>query len=266
MKIRSAGKSHVGLRRKVNEDRILLAPELGLYVLADGVGGQRAGGLASGLVVDTIDKYWREFKEGNTPVFLRPVEKHVSEGARHLVNSIAFANKVVHDTQKEPAYRGMGSTVAALLVNDGHTWAANVGDSRIYLFDGDRLTQVSQDHSLEEEQKGLGLSGVFRSGSVFTKNVLTRALGMCETVETFLKSLQPEEGDLVMLCSDGLTNYVEEPSIRAVLDDFSISVERKVDILIDEANKGGGGDNISVILLEFLKEGKWDKLKRKFGR
>ena len=69
-----------------------------------------------------------------------------------------------------------------------------------------------------------------------------------------------------MLCSDGLTNYVEEPSIRAVLDDFSISVERKVDILIDEANKGGGGDNISVILLEFLKEGKWDKLKRKFGR
>jgi serine/threonine protein phosphatase PrpC len=262
--IRWAGKSHVGLKRRINEDRILMAPELGLYAIADGVGGQRAGEVASRLAVGAIEDYWRKFKEGERPALLRPVEEPLSETAKHLINAIAFANRVINEAQKKPAYYGMGSTVAAVVEESETLWVANVGDSRVYLFHQGALVRVSEEHSLEEEQKRLGLSQAFPPGAAFAKNVLTRALGMSETVEVFIKPLETEEGDLTMLCSDGLTNYAEETSISAVLDDFSVSLERKVDILIQEANRGGGGDNVSVILLEVLKEGTWGKLKRKF--
>ena len=105
----------------------------------------------------------------------------------------------------------------------------------------------------------------FGSTNPLLKNVLTRVLGLSEKVQVYITSLRPEEGDVVMICSDGLTNYLSENAIKTVLDDFSVSIERKVDILIDEANRGGGGDNITVILLEVLEEGKWNKFKKKFS-
>ena len=98
------------------------------------------------------------------------------------------------------------------------------------------------------------------------KNLLTRVLGLNKEVEVYITPLKPDPGDLLMVCSDEFTNYMSKQSITTVLDDFSISIEWKVDILIDEANRGGGGDNISVILLEVVAEGKWKKLKKKFSR
>ncbi|MBW1730952.1 MAG: serine/threonine-protein phosphatase [Deltaproteobacteria bacterium] len=264
MKTQSAGKTHVGLKRKVNEDRILLAPELGLFVLADGVGGHRAGEVASQLAVTTMRDYWQRLRAADPPAFFRQFDESLPEIARHLLNSIHFANLAVFEAQKEPDYRGMGSTIAVVIHEKDTFWAANVGDSRIYHFDSERLLQVSQDHSLAEETKLQKFFPNLEAEKYFAKNALTRALGIAETIEAFINPIRPVPGDLLLLCSDGLTNYVEESAIQLVLSDPETSLERKTQILVDEANEGGGGDNISVILVQVEKEGKWDRIKKKF--
>lgn len=263
MKVKCIGKSHIGMKRKINEDSYLVAPDLGLYVIADGMGGHRAGDVASRLAVDTMADYWRKMQNNNQPSFLEPIGRQVSEGAKHLINSILFANTIIHEAQKKPQYHRMGTTVAALLVEKDCVWSANVGDTLVYLFDNGRLVQISEEHSLEAEQKSMGLTDADTSTNPMMKHMLTRVLGLSERVDVYISPIRPDAGDLVLMCSDGLTNYVSEQSIQAILDDFSISLDRKADVLIDEANRGGGGDNVSVILLEILEKGKWARFKKK---
>ena len=263
MKVKCIGKSHIGMKRKINEDSYLVAPDLGLYVIADGMGGHRAGDVASRLAVDTMADYWRKMQNNEQPSFLQPIGRQVSEGAKHLINSILFANTIIHEAQKKPQYHRMGTTVAALLVEKDCVWPANVGDTLVYLFDNGRLVQISEEHSLEAEQKSMGLTDADTSTNPMMKHMLTRVLGLSERVDVYISPIRPDAGDLVLMCSDGLTNYVSEQSIQAILDDFSISLDRKVDVLIDEANRGGGGDNVSVILLEILEKGKWARFKKK---
>ena len=239
MKVKCVGKSHIGMKRKINEDSYLVAPDLGLYVIADGMGGHRAGDVASRLAVDTMADYWRKMQNNDQPSFLEPIGRQVSEGAKHLINSILFANTIIHEAQKKPQYHRMGTTVAALLVEKDCVWSANVGDTLVYLFDNGRLVLISEEHSLEAEQKSMGLTDAGTSTNPMLKHMLTRVLGLSERVDVYISPIRPDAGDLVLMCSDGLTNYVSEQSIQAVLDDFSISIDRKVDVLIDEANRGG---------------------------
>lgn len=264
MNLKTAGKSDVGLKRKLNEDTILVAPDLGLYVIADGMGGHKAGEVASRMAVETMADYWRKFRGNKPPSFLEPISQDIPDEAKHLINSIALTNIIIHEAQKKPEYHRMGSTISALLVDKDCLWSANVGDSPVYLFENGRLIQVSEEHSVEAEQKSMGWTDPHGSTNPMLKNVLTRVLGLNPKVKVFINPIKPDVGDLIMMCSDGLTNYVSQQSIKTVLDDFTISNERKVDILIDEANRGGGGDNISVILLEVQEEGKWKKLKKRF--
>lgn len=252
------------MKRKLNEDSYLMAPDLGLYLIADGMGGHKAGEVASRMAVETMADYWRKIHDNKPPSFLEPISRDIPEEAKHLINSIALTNIIIHEAQKKPEYHRMGSTVSAVLVGKDCIWTANVGDSPIYLFEQGRLTQISEEHSIEAEQKSMGLTDPYGSTNPMLKNVLTRVLGLNPKVNVYINPVKPDVGDLIMVCSDGLTNYVSEQSIKTVLDDFTISNERKVDILIDEANRGGGGDNISVILLEVLEEGKWKKLKKRF--
>ena len=264
MNVKVVGKSDIGLKRKLNEDSILIEPDLGLYVIADGMGGHKAGEVASRMVVETMEDYWKKVNSNKAPSFLEIIEKDVSEGAKHLINSIALTNIIIHEAQKKAEYHRMGSTVSALYIDKDCIWSANVGDSPVYLFDHGNLTLISEEHSIEAEQKNLGMGDTFGSTNPLMKNLLTRVLGLYEKVDVYITSIKPDIGDIILLCSDGLTNYMSEKSIKTVLDDFSISLERKVDVLISEANLGGGGDNISVILLEVLEEGKWKKFKNKF--
>ncbi|MBU2498491.1 MAG: protein phosphatase 2C domain-containing protein [Proteobacteria bacterium] len=266
MKVQAVGKSDVGSKRKINEDKFLVAPELGLYIVADGMGGHKAGEVASGMLVETMADYWRKVRSGNPPPFLMPFSDDLSECGRHLLNSINLANTVIHEAQKRPQYRRMGSTVCAMLVDRDCLWAANVGDSAIYLLDHGRLIEISEEHSVTAEQRSMGLNNALSSTSPFLKNVLTRVLGVKESVNVHINPVRPEVGDLILMCSDGLTNYVPGESIRAILNDATVSNARKVDIFIEEAYRGGGGDNITVILLEVMKEGKWDNIKRRFRR
>jgi PPM family protein phosphatase len=268
MNITFAVRTHTGLTRKFNEDNLLVKPDLGLFVVADGMGGHRAGNVASRMVVETMADYWEKVRNNRAPSFLDPINKDIPDMAKHLINSISLTNIVIHEAQKKPEYHHMGSTVAALLVEGECIWAANVGDTRTYLFDqGQRLVQISQEHSMEAEQRAMGLTGPMepsdRSGM---KNLLTRVMGQHMKVDAYITPISPEPGDIILVCSDGLTNYMSDGAIKAVMDDFSTSLERKAEILIDEANRGGGGDNITVILLEVLEEGKWSKLKKKLKR
>jgi len=263
MQIKAVGKSDKGLKRKINEDSFLVDSALGLYLVADGMGGHKAGEVASRMVVHTMSDYWRKLRSGNFPRFLSPINRDVSDNAKHLINSIVLCNMLIHEGQKKPQYHRMGSTVSALLVDKDVLWVANVGDSPVYLFDHGRLIQVSEEHSMEAEQKSIGLIGESEKSNPLIKNILTRVLGLTQKVNVFVSPIRPEAGDLLLMCTDGLTNYVPQPSIKTILDDFSISIERKAEVLIDEAIRGGGGDNVTVILLEVTKEGAWGKLKRK---
>lgn len=266
MDVRSAGKTDTGLKRKVNEDRYLIASDLGLFIIADGIGGHKAGDVASSMVIETIEDYWRKLQSGSPPAFLENIQMDISENAKHLVNSISLANIMVYEAQKEPQYYRMGSTIVALLLEEDTIWAANVGDSRIYLFDQGDLIQVSEEHSLETEQKAMGVLGTDAKNSTLTSNIVTRSIGQKKGVKVFIRPVQPKEGNIILMCSDGLTDYMSEEDICMVIDDFSTSLERKVDVLIEGANRGGGGDNISVILLEVQEEKKWNKFKKKFKR
>lgn len=263
MKIKAEGNTHVGIKRKINEDSYLIKPELGLYIIADGMGGHKAGEVASRMVVETIEDYWKKFKSNEIPSFLEPVKKDISEKAKHLINSIALSNIVVHEAQKKPQYLRMGSTVSSILAEDEILWVANVGDSPVYIHEQGHLTLISEEHSIEAEQKNMGIHDPFSSTNPMMKNILTRVMGQNEKVDVFITRIKPEAGDIVLLCSDGLTNYLPGDAIKAILDDFSIPLECKVNVLIDEANKGGGGDNITVILLEIQEEGRWDRLKKR---
>lgn len=255
MNVKSIGKTDIGLKRKKNEDSYLLAPDLGLYLVADGIGGHKAGDVASNMAVQIIGDYWAEVRKGKKNELNKNIKKNLGV-KEHLINSISFANEGIYEGQKAAENRGMGSTVAVLLFEGTVVWVANVGDSRIYAFDSRGLFQLSEEHSLEAEQRDLGFREIDKQANTSFKHILTRALGAKEKVDVFITSFEPKAGDILVICSDGLTNFVDEKAIAEVLGDFSVSLARKVDILIDEAKRGGGYDNISVILLEIAEEKK----------
>lgn len=263
MRLNAAGNSHVGLKRKVNEDRYLINDNSGLYVIADGMGGHRAGEVASRIVVDTIGDYWMKISRKESPPFIGPVKEDLPYIVKHLLNSIYLANIIVYEAQQKPQYQGMGSTVSALVVDQNRIWSANVGDTRVYLFRQDSLNTVSEEHSVEAEQKNLGLYKSHGSTNPFIKNLLTRALGLNEKVDAFVTFIEPVPGDMILMCSDGLTNFTSEDAIKTILNNPSSSTDDKVNDLINAANNGGGGDNTTVILLEILKEGRWNRLKNR---
>ena len=264
MKIIAAGKTDKGLKRKLNEDSLLMAEDMGLFVIADGMGGHKAGEVASRMVVETMSDYWQKVKNNNPPSFLEAIPQDISENAKHLINSISLSNIIVHEAQKRPEYHRMGTTVSALLLEKSVIWAGNVGDSPVFLFDHGRLIMVSEEHSVEAEKRKLGRGDSLSSTSPFLKNILTRVLGLNEKVNVYITPIRPEKGDIIMMCSDGLTNFVSLPSIKSTLSEASLSLEEKVEILIDLANEAGGGDNISVVLLEVIQEGKWQKIRKRF--
>ncbi|MBN1627445.1 MAG: serine/threonine-protein phosphatase [Deltaproteobacteria bacterium] len=249
------------MKRKINEDRYLINNTSGLYVIADGMGGHRAGEVASRIVVDTIGDYWMKISRNEYPPFIEPVKEALPNIANHLLNAIRLANIIVYEAQQKPQYQGMGSTVSALVIDKNRIWSANVGDTRIYLLRQDSLKTVSEEHSIEAEQKNLGLYKSHGSTNPFIKNLLTRALGLNEKVDAFVTFIEPVPGDMILMCSDGLTNFTTESAIKSILNDPSFSTDDKVNELINAANNGGGGDNTTVILLEILKEGRWNRLK-----
>ncbi len=236
MILRAAARSDVGLKRRANEDCYALAADLGLYLVADGMGGHTAGQVASELA-----------SEGAVRA-LRTLEDATASLAEKLRYAVAAANREIFSTsQEKPELTGMGTTLVALLVGGERIALAHVGDSRAYLVRGGKIRQLTDDHSLVAELVRRREITEHAARGHPHRHVLTRALGVRRTVEPDLAELTPALGDTFVLCSDGLTGHVADPEIAEVVareEDLDAACER----LISLANSRGGEDNITVLL------------------
>lgn len=216
MLIKSSGITDVGLRRDGNEDSFSVEDSLGLYIVADGMGGHLAGEIASRISVDIINKSFQKWVEEDADenmIYGGPDESLSKEG-NYILGGIRLANKVIYEMALEQKqYQGMGTTIVVLLVTPSMIIAANVGDSRIYLTRGGELEMLSRDHSIVAEQVALGMMTEEEAETSSMKHILTRNLGSSETVEPEIFEIEPSNNDCFVLCSDGLTDLVSDEEI-----------------------------------------------------
>jgi len=247
--IESAGITDIGQKRKANEDAMLLADSMGLYVVADGMGGHQAGEVASKLVVDTMRDYFQRLDKARKAELGEDIDHSLSEEANRLLTSIHLSNQAVHRASlQHTSYRGMGSTVSALYFTDNALVAANVGDSPIYLVRGGKITLLSVPHTLMAEQMALDPeSGELLDGAY--RHVLTRAMGAEASVRADIHELQYFEDDILVISSDGLSDKAAPEEILEVVSRQRES-ERACRCLVDLANERGGDDNVTAIVLK----------------
>jgi protein phosphatase len=241
--LKSAALTDIGKQRAINQDYIFKSDEAigilpNLYIVADGMGGHKAGDYASRFCVDD---FVREAKTGKFKTLLG--------GLQSIVNAVN--EHVYTESLKTPEYKGMGTTLVAAVVHDGSVTVTNVGDSRMYLFSKDGgLRQITVDHSLVENMIQNG--ELERKDAVHhpKKNIITRAIGVESVVEPDFFEAEIESGDIILLCSDGLSNMVDDDKMNDCLEDKKKTLEEKARTLVDLANERGGKDNISVVLTE----------------
>ncbi len=263
MRLIAFGKTDIGVARTKNEDYFCSEEDLGLFVVADGIGGHAAGEIASKMAVEVIRDYMKASLSGEDEVSSE-VGSSFSQETNRLASSIRHANQSIYDaSQKDNALHRMGTTVAVALFRGNKMSIAHVGDSRVYLVRGNALFQLTDDHSIVSEHLKQGLITKEEAKVSQIENVITRALGYEKTVTIDLDELDVIEGDRIVLCTDGLT--------RMVQDDFILSTVLSVDkpeeactILIDTACANGGKDNITVIVIYLLQDGWLSRLKRYF--
>ena len=246
--IESAGITDRGKKRQANEDSLFLEDSLGLYVVADGMGGHLAGEVASRLVVDTIGDYIKNGGENTGEKSPLNGDENLSPEANRLLSGIHLSNKVVHETARSnSSYRGMGSTVSAVYFTDGTFIAANVGDSPIYLIRDGNIKLLSVPHTVIAEQTALDPENAARLGMEF-RHVLTRAMGTEKSVKADIYEVQCFKDDILVISSDGLSDKASPEEIQQlVADNGSDTACRR---LVDLANERGGDDNITAIVLK----------------
>ena len=247
--IKTAGLTDVGLKREGNEDSFSVDDDLGLYVVADGMGGHLAGEVASRVAVDLIGKSYRKWTELETPInfiFGNP-DQTLSRQGNYISGSIRLANRIIYEMATEhEEYNGMGTTVALLLVIPKQIICANAGDSRIYLVRNGEIEKLSKDHTIVAEQVEMGVMTPEEAKDSPMQHVLTRNLGSFKDVVPEVFEIQPVANDRFVLCSDGLTDLLSDNEILAMVkgvDDPEILCRS----LIDTALKRGGHDNTTVI-------------------
>jgi len=251
LKLKAAGLSDVGLKRKNNEDYFAMDNSTGLYIVADGMGGHLAGEVASRVCVQIIQKNvnnWININSPATEIFDFP-DMTLSERGNYLSSSIKLANRVIYEMSQEyTEYKGMGTTIVILAVMPSTIIAANVGDSRIYLIRGDSMEPLSKEHSMVAEQLEIGLISEEEAKVSPLRHILTRNLGSSDTVDPDVFEIEHINNDRFLLCTDGLTDLVSDNEILRIIKNGD-DPEHICQQLISEANKSGGNDNITVSLI-----------------
>lgn len=243
-----------GLVREYNEDSIATDQKLGLVVLADGMGGYRAGDIASRMATATVLGEVRRIMTEEKPV---AGAVHSTAQAQALRQAVTRANSVVHKTsQQESRFRGMGTTLVSCFFHDDRVTVAHVGDSRLYRLRGGRMQQITTDHSLLQEQVELGLITAEDAKISHNRNLVTRALGVEPTVELDMREERIIAGDVYLLCSDGLNDLVSDESIELALTTLNENLPLTAEMLVQIANDNGGHDNVSVIVIKVKQEEK----------
>lgn len=246
----AAGKTDVGLQRDHNEDSFLLMPEFGLFVVADGMGGHRAGDVASRLAIEAISEYFRSIGKEDVTWPL-PFDGRLSEDENHLLVSVRLANRrILERSAKSREFHGMGTTVVGALFNpeQGRMIIAHVGDSRAYRIRDGFITQMTRDHSLFNDYMMAMPDLSEEQRSELPRNVITRALGMQEDVTVDIQPDNVKEGDVYVLCSDGLSGMVEDDDIVSIVGTSEELVNACLG-LVRRANENGGEDNVTAVVV-----------------
>jgi PPM family protein phosphatase len=243
---RSAARTDVGMKREHNEDSFLVNEDLGLFVVCDGMGGHAGGETASRLAVQTIEKELISAKLRTDDPFSSQVALAESPLAGALREAVEGACSAVFRTSRaNPELAGMGTTCISLLVHGEHAIVGHVGDSRAYLVRDGEVWQLSEDHSLVNEQVRAGLLTLEEAKHSRLKNIITRSVGFEEDVLVDVVGVETRAGDRFLLCSDGLSNLVETDEIRDALGHDDVA--QVPEMLIQLANARGGDDNITVV-------------------
>jgi serine/threonine protein phosphatase PrpC len=243
----------VGQRRDHNEDAIASDDTMGFVVLADGMGGYKAGEVASEIAVLSITA---ELKEAMLD--LRPgqvdAELNMQAEARLMIDAVKNANDAIYQvSQTQPQCAGMGTTLVVGLFTNNKLLVGHIGDSRMYRYRQEQLLQITEDHSLLQEQIKSGLITAEQAKYSANKNLVTRALGIDPEVDLELNEFDVEVDDIYLLCSDGLSDLVEDEAIQNTLNMLSSNLIETAHKLVEMANDNGGKDNISVILVRVKK-------------
>ena len=242
--------THPGMVRSHNEDSVACEPACGLVVLADGMGGYNAGEVASGIAVSVVAT-----EVSHTLQNASPVERGENDGedlgVSLLRGNIQKANaSIFHAAQSQPQYAGMGTTIVAGLFYDNRVAVGHVGDSRMYRLRGEVLETITRDHSLLQEQIDSGMISIEDARLSKNKNLVTRAVGIDDVVDSEIHVHEVLIGDIYLLCSDGLNDMVEDDDIQATLYALQNNLPLAASQLIQMANDNGGRDNVSVILVK----------------
>ncbi|GAB5548512.1 MAG: hypothetical protein SangKO_082720 [Sandaracinaceae bacterium] len=239
----------IGRRRMSNEDAFILDNDIGLYVVADGMGGHAAGEVASQEAVDTVlgmvrrgyasvEQFQHEGPTGDNVRGVQRLLESAVQAATYMVFAIA---------ENDPDQKGMGTTVSALLVMESHAVVAQVGDSRVYLVRENKVYQLTEDHTLVAWQVKQGIISEAEAALSPHKNVITRAVGSRDYVQVDTQCVEVGPGDRFLVCSDGLHGYLTDEEIPSIL---ALGPEVAVSRLIDVANARGGRDNITAVVVE----------------
>ena len=261
----------VGKVREHNEDDIGAQPDIGLWVLADGMGGYNAGEVASGIAVKTIIDLVTEACKREKRDAIEPETGYMRQTIV-LRDAIARANKIIHQTaQSQPQCEGMGTTLVACLFFDNKISIAHVGDSRLYRLRDNRFEQITMDHSLLQELVDRGFYSQEEAQRSTNRNYVTRALGVDLNVEVEVQEVEVRKGDYFLMCSDGLPDMVEDEDIHLTINTFSTDLNTIGEQLIKLTNDNGGRDNVSIILVRIIEPfpanaGLFSKFRNLFGQ
>ena len=248
MNARAFGLTDVGRCREANQDELLVKPELRLYAVADGMGGHAAGEIASQMAIESLAEAMsadaQAVHANDVEGASRQLEKALQEGHRKICETVVSRGE----------WRGMGTTIVAMILLDGQAVIGHVGDSRAYLLRDGELSRLTSDHSWVNEQVKLGLMTDEEAHRHPMRNIVTRALGNRTDLQVDISRTEAKAGDVFMLCSDGLNSMLEDPEIQATLESHAGDPEEACRALVDHANRKGGEDNITVIVLNATDE------------
>jgi PPM family protein phosphatase len=239
MKLCAVGKTDQGARRSNNEDAFIIMPQRSCCAVADGMGGAAAGEVASATFIETVSTIFSPAMPSKDDDLSNLVKEAFMRGNDRIIRSAA----------ERPEYRGMGCTAEVIAFGDERYTVGHVGDSRTYLFRKGELRQLTKDHSLVQQQVDRGLISPQEARRHGMKNIILRALGMDQSLSLDMIRGRLLPQDTFLLCSDGLTDMVDDEEIRTILA-TAASLSEKVDTLLDHALKAGGKDNVTVVLCQ----------------
>jgi PPM family protein phosphatase len=252
MSISYTALSDTGRKRSANEDSYQVDGELNLFVVADGMGGHAAGEVASKIAVESIHDFIKTTGNDRDITWPYEFDETLSMAGNRLKSAIQTAHaRVLEVTSQKKEFQGMATTVVSILVENGKAQVAHVGDSRAYLIREGKLIQLTSDHSWVNEQLRTGAISSQQARNHPYRNIVTRALGGPNPVDVDVMEEEMKDGDIILLCSDGLNTMISDEQILEIVNRNKDDLDQGCKELINTANENGGEDNVTAILVKF---------------